>query len=277
MSLCVSFQEMSKWTWSQLERSFRLNAPFNEETITETILLELKDRHPTDIAIVSFSKIQEKRLGADWEFWFTDKNGQRGIGWRVQAKRLYRPAEEYSALKPSETASSSQIQTLISQAQSQGLVPIYCFYNSVSDPNDVAQGWACRSFSANKWLFGCSIAHAVDVHNLGKRDFKAVSQISMPWHCAVCCQGFSRPESDLPQRVAGVSRNLPNFGRDTDATADLSTDLPEYVKLLAQESVFRGDISGSEIDFEETLYGLSEGESKQLRGVAVFKHTEADE
>lgn len=126
MSLCVSFQDLSKWTWSQLERSFLLNSPFNEETITETILLELKARHPLDIGIVSFNKFQEKHLGADWEFWFTDKSGQRGIGWRVQAKRLYRPSEEYSALKPSETSPSSQIQTLISQARSQGLVPIYC-------------------------------------------------------------------------------------------------------------------------------------------------------
>ncbi len=99
----------------------------------------------------------------------------------------------------------------------------------------------------------------------------------MPRHCAVCCQGFSGPGSDLPRRVSGLSSYLPRFGRDATETHDITDDLPEYVNLLVHETDFQEQVPRSERDFEETLYGLSEGETRQLRGVAVFKDTESDE
>jgi hypothetical protein len=43
---------------------------FSEETITETILLELGTRHPKEISLLPFNKREEGRTGADWEWCF---------------------------------------------------------------------------------------------------------------------------------------------------------------------------------------------------------------
>jgi|GEM_PF-1735312 len=271
MSLCHSFQELARWTWRQLDRSYRLNSPFNEETITESILLELKDRHPNDVNVVSFSKLQERKIGADWEFWFVDQNKTSGTGWRVQAKRLYRPHERYDALKPKEVDRTSQIQTLIRMAKQHGLTPVYCFYNSVGDVYDIQKLWRCGSFRVDHEMFGCSVALAENVHALGSKKFDEVAKISMPWHCAVCCTVTSKPDDNFPDRVANATNNLlySNFFVDDRKPTKPQDHLPKHVKLLLTNEMQQEALL-SEQTFEEIMFQASEAEATGIRGIVVI-------
>lgn len=274
MSLCTSFQEAARWTWNQLGRSTRLKAPFNEETITETILLELKDNHPRDIAVVSFSKIQERKIGADWEFWFLDRSGARGVGWRVQAKRLYQPHQRYDALKPADTSPSSQIQTLIQMAGRQGLAPIYCFYNFVPNPHDIKRTWRCGSFVPDHELFGCSIARADNVRAVAANDFASVCQISLPWHCTVCCTALGSGD-DLPDRVAGVTQSLQTPGASEEFASVPTDDLPRHVQIMLESQTSLEGPPDTE-ELERALYEWSGARDFGTGGIALFRDSTVD-
>ncbi|AZC00460.1 hypothetical protein DKE52_008150 [Acinetobacter pittii] len=57
-----------------------------EESITDSLMVELKLRHPYDVFTTTFTRHEEGKNGADWEWWFVDSTGRKGIGFRVQAK-----------------------------------------------------------------------------------------------------------------------------------------------------------------------------------------------
>ena len=268
MSLCHSFREMAKWTWNQTDRSFRLDSPFNEESITETILLELKELHPNHLKVVSFSKFREHKTGADWEFWFVDQKGQRGVGWRVQAKRIYRPSETYDALHPSDKDPDSQIQKLIRMAHQQGLLPVYCFYNSVADLRKIDNVWRCPTFQPGHDLFGCSLALAENVHQLGSNKFEPVSQISVPWHCAVCCPAFSS-SGNLPDRISAFSNEFINKGPASIEPIKPRDNLPKYVQMLFA-STSRIERGSAELPLEDELFQAAEAEHTDIQGIAVL-------
>ena len=74
--------------WREKANPQRLGLQLNEETITETALFRFASSHPHGgLSIRAFNKGEEKRIGADWEWWFV--RGNNGVGLRVQAKRLF--------------------------------------------------------------------------------------------------------------------------------------------------------------------------------------------
>jgi hypothetical protein len=76
---------------------------WGEETITELVLA---NAHP-EVISVPFTKRQERRVGADWMWWWVDDSGE-AFGMLIQAKRLhsdwgidfsYRRGEQMDALR----------------------------------------------------------------------------------------------------------------------------------------------------------------------------------
>jgi len=112
-----------------MDKAIGLGAPLNEETLTEITLFEIASAHQVsgEFMVEIATKSAENRHGADWEWWLI-KNG-RGVGFRVQAKRLFENGA-YQSLFKSGPDRLSQAKTLISTAEADGLVPLYCFYNS---------------------------------------------------------------------------------------------------------------------------------------------------
>lgn len=74
--------------WREKAQAQKLGLQLNEETITETVLFRLASKHQGGGLIVrAFNKPEETKNGADLEWWFVQ--GDKGIGLRVQAKRLF--------------------------------------------------------------------------------------------------------------------------------------------------------------------------------------------
>ena len=104
----------------------QLGVPRNEETTTEALLLSLARKHQgRGLSVKAYTKKEEAATGGDWAFWFSDLKG-RGIGARIQAKRLFSPSGRYESL------SLKQCQTMLKHQDV--LVPIYIFYNSYALP-----------------------------------------------------------------------------------------------------------------------------------------------
>lgn len=98
MTLCDTFRTQSKRTWNLLGCASKIDSPINEETITELLLLNIKKYHQKDLFVKSFNKSEEKLNGADWEWWFLNSTAKRGMGWRVQAKRIFASTHNYKSL-----------------------------------------------------------------------------------------------------------------------------------------------------------------------------------
>ena len=84
--LCHAFQYLSKSTWSLLRRGRKQGVQINEETITNILMLRLQETASPHLRIKSFSKKQESRTGADWEWWLGTSGNW--VGFRLQAKAI---------------------------------------------------------------------------------------------------------------------------------------------------------------------------------------------
>lgn len=170
--LCLLYLSANIWRRRGAAKSYRLS--FNEETATELLLLNLAEQFPGKVKIIPFTRSQEAEWGADWAWAFVGQDGHCSPGMLVQAKRLDDRDRQYSELfyrrKPDGTGSlTSQIDQLIEKARHHGLLPVYAFYNHLSDPSRVPKA-SCRSLvmMANPLpqSWGISIA-------------------SWPWRCGV--------------------------------------------------------------------------------------------
>lgn len=95
---CQSFREEACRVWHDMSEAEAFGIPRNEETTTETLLLNLaKKHHGRGLEIKAYTKKEESQTGADWAFWFSDPFG-KGIGVRIQAKRYYATDKCYKSL-----------------------------------------------------------------------------------------------------------------------------------------------------------------------------------
>lgn len=281
-NLRESFRRLASWTAARLGASTRLGVPFNEETVTESLLLKLAKQHrPPHFRIRAFSKNDEGKgtkdtggvpTGADWDFFFADWTGA-GVAVRVQAKRLF-PSGKYENLD----GSGKQLQDL--RRNCGAALPIYVFYNDTSQ-NWLWSSWPCDpscglSFrGASVW--GCSFAPVIGIPKV--RQPKPAQIAAMrPWHCLVC----PRPRrgvasSGLPQRVVGAIRSayerLPDDSDDRFSSAsgllfETTTTWPVWARALQGESAVPEQASYSSGTFE-TLdrYLIETG----LKGVALIE------
>ena len=173
--LGASLEAVAKRTWTDLRDGQQLGVSQGETGITDRALLQLRREHP-GLLVHKHATAEEVRTGADWEWWI----GFKGL-WTCllfQAKRL-NPDGHYRGLTKRQPYGSYQIETLIKTCKQRsrklnGTVwPLYCFYNywhgpwphgvpSLLYPDEPAREVSENDLS----LYGCSVAHAQQVHNI---------------------------------------------------------------------------------------------------------------
>ncbi len=185
--------ELARSTWAQIEQSRNVNYQLLEETITDINLLRIKTRHSNQIKTRAFSKPEEGKNGADWEWWFKDWSNS-WVGIRMQAKILNIHSNEFEHLHYKNPKSNEyQSNKLIRNCLKNNIPrrPLYCLYLQTNDQN-LLNTWNCGTFSIDRSLMGCSIIDAFDVVNLRPHQIKSLDDLEhylRPWHCLVCCQG----------------------------------------------------------------------------------------
>jgi len=214
MSICETFRNLSLKTWLLLGDGRAVGHQIGEETITDINLLELKKRHPMEIVVKGFSKPEEGKIGADWEWWFTGTSG-RWFGMRVQAKIINFRTDSFPHLHYRRNKGSRyQSDLLIDRAllSNPPLVPVYCLYSNW--PQSIFGQMSRWGISSLCWEFlGCFLVSAFAVIELrrqgSKRHILDLQPYMHPWHYLVCCTDANHPfENDLPSRAAKYFRNV---------------------------------------------------------------------
>lgn len=138
--ICKYIKDTSRYIWSKIEDSKAVDVKIQEETVTETILINIaKDLYPYT-KIKTFHKNEEGINGADWEWYIRIKEGEDTeglwLGMIVQAKILNDNAKNpsYDSLwKIDDKTKKYQFEKLLNTAYEKELLPIYCFYNHLDN------------------------------------------------------------------------------------------------------------------------------------------------
>jgi len=205
---------LSRMVWTKRGAAKAAGLPFNEETITETILLDLQIAYPGHVQVVAFNKSQEAKTGADWLWSFVSADGSQSLTMLVQAKRLEDAEQIYSGINRNigkRTPPVRQIEQLLATANAQRVPALYAFYNHVSQTGRVPQ--ICGSLPPGDPDhidgFGVSLADAHAVHaTLPDETFDTHCGHSMPLHCLLCSGGSgARSAGGTPEMAAfGIAR-----------------------------------------------------------------------
>jgi hypothetical protein len=230
-------------THDHLGKARRLQHQPLEETFTDINILELKDRHPSEIYSHTFSKRKEGVNGADWEWWLTNPSRNQWLGLRVQAKVLHLQTNKFLHLHyQSGVPKTYQLNKLKAQAANDDLIPLYCFFSHAFSLDPVLHA-ACKTHPPTLEYYGCALTSLEHVEGLqvGGRidDYASVMSAAVPWHCLVCCSGYG--QGDLPTRALAFLRNQMSIGVSTENDAPsrmaaLRREPPAHVK-----SVLRGE------------------------------------
>jgi len=251
-SLCFDFLRHADWVWERILVAHKNGFPFGEETITETILLDLKANHPDKLFIQPFSKRRERWNGADWEWWI-GKDGN-WIGMRVKAKRVALPDEEFHELfYKSKSGPKRQIEYLIDAARADGLAPIYALYvHSFYEARLASQVRHCDpNWHEPFHQYGCLVAHAQDVKRRASLKLSEIADFSFPWHLLVChclpsVRGPSGPADFAEEllRQSGEEEALGPDERSERYVPEPRPELPEHAQFLRfkESGEFRDEI-----------------------------------
>ncbi|MCX0335084.1 DUF6615 family protein [Acinetobacter radioresistens] len=256
MTLCETFREQSYRTWMQLRKARSINHQLLEESITDFLMMELKYNHPLDIQTITFNKHQEGKNGADWEWWFVDSAGIKGIGFRVQAKIINFKTDSFLKLHY-----KNQTQKLISQAKSvsPNLIPIYCLYTH-SDKLLKLKPFHIGQILFNYTIehFGCSILSAEKVQKLKSANkntlLDLVNEI-YPWHLLVCPNGSESPNNNLPERVNEFVKDNILTPKTDKSISSYLREVPEYIRNISKKS-YRENQKENDEFYLEDLKGI---------------------
>ena len=184
--LCQTFRKEAGVVWNRMRTAAKLPLALSEETLTECSLYKIALAHQgTDIAIELQTKRAEGNHGADWEWWLV--HGNKGLGFRVQAKRLF-PDGRYKSLLTKKHGADpyQQLDKLVSASSSAGVEPLYCFFNfphpqaQFNGPNLCKHTYRAPSF------WGCSLAFPDQVKKAQSIQIPNLKPIMHPWHMLVC-------------------------------------------------------------------------------------------
>jgi hypothetical protein len=183
-----------------------------EESITDRLLLDLARAFPHPTRIVKWNRIEEgRKTGADWDWWFVEPWSGRGVGLRVQAKRVDYFNGRMTGLDAQNRNGWQRAMLQLSAAEA-GMHPLYCFYVASTVPRSGAT--ACGSFVSDEapsaWagsneLYGCSIVGPEVVETavqMGDQSLGFFWPLLLPWSCLACCEKIGGSLVDLADRQA---------------------------------------------------------------------------
>jgi len=267
MTLCDTFKFGAQRTWKRIEKASQYRLLMGEESITDDLLLEIRDRHPNEVAICQFNKVIEGRNGADWEWWFTD--GTYWFGTLVQAKRVFvRPPSRRSRERIKIHFSKRQHRRLLAAAAKKNVSPIYVFYSHFPKLSYSTITWNCNGqHTGNEIdLFGCAIA---DAYTLARTKITTISSFTsnvLPWSCAVCCTG---------KQTSGSKRNVPHqiffaLSSMRVSETDLAAEAPHLPEPRQEAPAYVHIALKAETDADLRRAAKLAG---RTRGVVVFGQT----
>lgn len=247
-------RSLAGWAWNRQNDAKRHGLSLQEETLTEILLLRIaKDCRPLRLQVRMFTRPQENRNGADWE-WFLRGPSCHGIGYRVQAKRLYQTGRhkgQYGGHDPA----GPQTTKLISMAGKSN-IPIYVFYNN--DSTTAFYGRSSPGFRSPSF-WGCSYAHASSVKAAGSRDPSKLIKHMQPWHELFDhCLKSSPPVSGAPPssgngRADEQEDNPLEEERNRDPQWLRMLDSPEEIETYMEQQELAGvayfDASNAVLDW----------------------------
>jgi hypothetical protein len=161
--------------WMTLQPSVK------EESLTDWLLFQLSAKSRF-IKYRPFTRREENRNGADWEWWFLFPNG-RAFAARIQAKRLSSIRSNFSSVAY-QRKGVPQIDQLRAQSRIDGFPAFYAFYTSLAYPN------SCKLQGLKGGVF---LAEATMIYNkfviTPRRPLIAsdILKISNPLSCLFCC------------------------------------------------------------------------------------------
>lgn len=189
-SLESALLERAIWTHSRLTAGQEHGVELQEETITESLLLDISIALPP-LTVKTFTRHQESRNGADWqwEWWF---EGRQWFGLRIQAKRLKRLRSGrlgYDIAYRSGSSKKPQIDLLIRDANKAGMQAAYALYNGPG-LNLADFRWGCPRLPPKASFFGVSLLPAPVAQSLlatKHDDCSSICGASRPWSCLASC------------------------------------------------------------------------------------------
>lgn len=211
-TLCETFRQQAFWTWRQLSNAHQYRAHLGEESLTDFNLLKIISHHSNVIETTTFNKPQEGENGADWEWWLTNSDRNRWIGFRIQAKVINVKRNKFEELHYKKKDGTYQVHRLCDQTLhlSYHCIPLYCLYTHWPLDPAVQLKWRCGSYAETPESYGCSLVDAFHVRDSIKIanacDLTVLSNYMTPWHCLVCCRGWGG--TDLPTRAFRVWQSI---------------------------------------------------------------------
>lgn len=201
-TLCETFRWQAGAAWNRTSRATALQLFMSEETTTEMVLYEIARYHQTgDYVAIPATKAAESKHGADWFWWFGDKS--TGVGFRVQAKKLF-PSGRYESLLKKQGDPYEQLNKLVANAHQTGQIPLYCFYNFDFGGHFSKCNYRCCHDYRSPSYWGCAVALPEDVERQKSDALIDLQDYMLPWHFLVCAAN----KVSLADAVVNAGRNL---------------------------------------------------------------------
>lgn len=263
MTLCDTFRRQAFWTWDSLRQARSVSCQLGEESLTDFNLLRIRKRHPREVFTHTFTKPQEAKTGADWEWWFTGPSGG-WVGFRVQAKVLDLRTETFKHLHYKLKPGPFQSDVLIDHARAlqPARIPVYCLYVHARDWRSIRRVFACRPYPTTARSFGCALIDAHEIQRMRcstpmDTRLTKILRFATPWHCLVCCEGSTAGDLPVRARAFWLGRQSMHEAR-VGEVPELTDRPPSYVTALMQ-----GNLTDPPAD------------DPALRTVTVFKELES--
>ncbi len=260
VTLCKAFQRLAVNTWRIIELSRRVDFQLKEETFIDINMLCLKTFPGGEIKIKVFTKPEEGKHGADWEWWFKSK-ANRWIGFRIQSKILNIRTNKFEHLHYKTKKGLFQSDILIQKSlrAHMPMIPLYCLF--LQEANSISSQFLLS------YLWGCSLVSAFSICDLRYKgnccSLSDLKNLLEPWHYLVChaeCNGGGDMVYNI-QKYVFSSFYLPpsnkRLGHSIDAV------MPENFVLESPPDYVRKIVKNSDSDDVRIP-------DRNLRGVIVF-------
>ncbi|BCN51583.1 DUF6615 family protein [Prescottella equi] len=191
-------------SWNLMEAGIAYGIGPGEEALTDLNLILLRQLIPA-LRVKKFSKWEEARNGADWEWWIGSSREEQWIKLRVQAKRSSHGERQYDQLKHEsklrdidgreilgahgKAMKIMQYDALIARSRIDGAIPLHVFYNGWPEDryrigkhyhDAIARHWrAARDgfLPSSAWdspNWGCTVSSAETVKHIYENPSESV-------------------------------------------------------------------------------------------------------